>query len=948
MSTPSADPPRTCPDQPTLLRWIRDQLAEEDAAAIDEHVDLCSSCRQAVERLDSELGRGGLLLSVTPPLVDDDEPPPLEGYEHLGRISAGGMGVVWRFHDLKCGRDLAVKVMKSKFRASPEALRRFFEEARVIGQLTHPLIVPIHTMGRLPDGRGYYTMKLVEGETLASLLRGRSDLADRRDEFVRIFHQVCQALAYAHGRGVIHRDLKPTNVMVGKHGEVQVMDWGLSKDLTAAPPGTPPEAHADGSGSGSSDHTGAGSVLGTCSYMPPEQACGRVGEVDQRSDVFGLGAILCEILTGEPPYPRGDRSDAELLEAAREARLDHAIGRLRACGAEPDLVRLAEHCLAPERADRPADAAEVAGAVSNYQKAVEVRLQQERLERERQQVKTAEEARRRRLWAGLSASLLATAVVLAAGLLAANHFRVEADRNSQTARQQAEIAIDTLQFLTGEVNAKLEVLPEADPLRRELMQETLRRVERIDATLAGPEAVGLTTMLAARTMGDLSMNMIDISPQAADARTALGRAADEYGRAVRVARELAAERPDELVMQVDLAQALVKLATCQRRSSSEEARATLDEADRYTRECLVSHPGSKELRLARVECLYELGDLWWRQLREMPKSFRYFEEGEKIARALSAEHPDDAGCRSVLCTAILGSSSHAVEAKDYPKALKYDRERLEISERWFQQSTDPLESQRARLDLAFARLRLGQTLCRALLFDKAVKPLSDSIQEFEGYLQRAPLHRRARVNLYFAYRNLGEAYQGLKDAKSAEGAFRKALAEAEKLADAVKDDLQYETYLSLGLERLAMHLLGESENFSNPEAMALLERKRTLDGTIVARDPKIVKSRRDYSIAHELLGVALVARPPRSIPPAPARNADDPRGPHHRKTRRRRDPRRLSGGPVLCRALRTRRAKPQRKGRLHGAGAALCGTYARLWLGSAEPACRTRRPWTDR
>src|SRR5262249_30014892 len=153
------------------------------------------------------------------------------------------------------------------------------------------------------------TMKLVEGRTLAALLKERADPTRDLPHFLTIFQQVCQAVAYAHKQGVIHRDLKPANVMVGAFGEVQVMDWGLAKalDRGRGRPAAESEgmAAADGqAGSGGDPRlmTQAGAVLGTYAYMAPEQARGEVEGLDERCDVFGLGAILCEILTGRPPF----------------------------------------------------------------------------------------------------------------------------------------------------------------------------------------------------------------------------------------------------------------------------------------------------------------------------------------------------------------------------------------------------------------------------------------------------------------------------------------------------------------------------------------------------------------------------------------------------------------------------------------------------------------------
>src|SRR5262249_27621722 len=155
-------------------------------------------------------------------------------------IARGGMGVVYRAHDPDLGRELAVKVLHERYRDHPVARDRFLREAHITARLQHPNIVTIHEQGRLPDDRPFFAMKLVRGRTLDALLAEGVPAS----VLVPVFGQVCQAVAYAHTRGVVHRDLKPRNVMVGAFGEVQVMDWGLAKVLPDegragdGPPGT--------------------------------------------------------------------------------------------------------------------------------------------------------------------------------------------------------------------------------------------------------------------------------------------------------------------------------------------------------------------------------------------------------------------------------------------------------------------------------------------------------------------------------------------------------------------------------------------------------------------------------------------------------------------------------------------------------------------------------------
>ena len=152
-------------------------------------------------------------------------------YELLGEIARGGMGCVLRARDPDLNRELAIKVLLDRHQHTPDVKQRFVEEAQIGGQLQHPGLVPVHEIGALPDGRAYFTMKLVRGRTLASLLEERTDLVRDLPRFLGILELICQTMGFAHSRGVIHRDLEPSNIMVGAFGEVQVVDWGLAKVL---------------------------------------------------------------------------------------------------------------------------------------------------------------------------------------------------------------------------------------------------------------------------------------------------------------------------------------------------------------------------------------------------------------------------------------------------------------------------------------------------------------------------------------------------------------------------------------------------------------------------------------------------------------------------------------------------------------------------------------------
>jgi tetratricopeptide (TPR) repeat protein len=268
------------------------------------------------------------------------ELPRSDRYQITGRIGEGGMGIVMRALDHELGREVALKVARDT--AGDASLReRFRAEARITGLLEHPNIVPVHELGLDDDGRPYFTMKLVQGRTLAD----PSMLAELSPErLAQVILRVCDALAFAHARGVVHRDLKPANVMVGSFGEVLVMDWGLAKQVgslggSAATPGSAPETAAG-------TVTLAGTVVGSPAYMPPEQARGELDAIDARTDVFGVGAILHEGLYGEPPYRGADRD--EVLRRAAAAQRSEPGRR----SAPRELAAIVERALQPDREAR--------------------------------------------------------------------------------------------------------------------------------------------------------------------------------------------------------------------------------------------------------------------------------------------------------------------------------------------------------------------------------------------------------------------------------------------------------------------------------------------------------------------------------------------------------------------------------------------------------------------
>jgi eukaryotic-like serine/threonine-protein kinase len=258
-------------------------------------------------------------------------------YDELGR---GGMGRVHPATDRNLLRHVALKRLDRELAQEPMYRDGFIAEAQITGQLEHPNIVPIHELAISPEGVPFFTMKLVQGKSFDRWLRDHPPGSrERLEEGLEIFLRVCDAVAYAHHRGVIHRDLKPENVMVASFGQVYLMDWGLAR-LTKTRPASGSRAQMEAFG-----------AVGTPEYMAPEQARGNPSEMDDRSDVFGLGAMLYEIVSGRRVY--GDLRDAEaIMERARQGQVVSIDTAAFGLGVSKRIRAIVQRATRPDPAER--------------------------------------------------------------------------------------------------------------------------------------------------------------------------------------------------------------------------------------------------------------------------------------------------------------------------------------------------------------------------------------------------------------------------------------------------------------------------------------------------------------------------------------------------------------------------------------------------------------------
>jgi serine/threonine protein kinase len=591
--------------------------------------------------------------SISTPIAMDDtpsrdavEPRPdvavVAGRFELGpELGRGGIGTVRRARDPLLDRPLAVKLLQQRHRRQSHVAHRFLDEARIAAGLQHPGVPPIHDIGEASDGRPFIAMKLIEGRTLAELLRARLRLTDDLPRFLMVFEQVAQTMAYAHSRGIIHRDLKPQNVMSGSFGEVQVMDWGLAKkshaivDDASCEDATNPTVAADGE---ALEATRPGAVIGTPAYMSPEQARGESDRLDARTDVFGLGAILYEILTGQSPFP-----DRRQTERAKQGDMSDAFARLDDANCDPELAALAKRCMAPDPARRPKDAQGVAECMTAYHAGVQERLRQVELEA----AKTHEARKRRRIVVILATLTLFSAT---AGLGVALWLQARANanlsaKNQQLAdandreRQRFELAMEAIGLFHGDISQDL-ILREKqfDKLRGKLLRGATDFYEKLEAQLQDQSDPQSRAALG-RSYHDLAGLEAAIGN--------LDEAKVVHGRAVAVRREIAAKPGATAEAKLDVASSLLALGWLQHRTSDPKVVDSVSEAESIVRRLEADAGTSDDSQKTLSQICVLRADLAL-QAGRVAAGQQEFERAKVILQRFLDAHPSDIRLHEML------------------------------------------------------------------------------------------------------------------------------------------------------------------------------------------------------------------------------------------------------------------------------------------------------------
>jgi serine/threonine-protein kinase len=750
----------------------------------------------------------------------------------------GGLGEVFVAEDRELHREVALKEIQQRHAHDAECRARFLLEAEITGGLEHPGIVPVYGLGVYPDGRPFYAMRFIQGDTLEQALRrlhqapsasedhGQGRLALR--QLLSRLLATCYAVAYAHSRGVIHRDLKPANILLGPFGETLVVDWGLAKVVgrPEAEPGTARQELRPSSGPDLA--TASGSTLGTPAYMSPEAAEGRLELVGPASDVYGLGATLYALLTGRPPV-----SGSDILEVlAKVSRGDWLPPREVKKDTPAPLDAVCRKALALKPEDRYASVLALAADLEHW-------LADEPLVayREPWTARLGRWVRRHQTLAASTAALLFTAVIaLAVSTVligraqkqTASALEAEARR-----RQQARQALDSLSSrLVEEWLARQKDL---QPEHREFLEQALASYEEFSQDTGRDESALAGVANAHRRIGRIRAKL----GQAAAAEAAFDRAQELYA-------ELAENYPDQPDYRLGLAQSLNDRADLMDKTRPQEAETIYRQALERFLPLVADFPDRGDYRQALAICHNNLG-LVLENTGRLGEAVTAYGEALKVYEGLAADFPDRPEYRKYQAashynlgnvfhnTTQIGKSEAAYGkalallnrlAADFPKQPDYRQELARCQNNLgslLQTADRPREAEAAyraagdlqkrlaadfparpdyRLELARSHNNLADLLAKTKRAPEAEAAYQLALGLLRQLAADFPARPEYRFEQALTYNNLGELQRTTGRPREAEETYRQSVALYRQLATDLPAVPDYRNELAMALGNL--------------------------------------------------------------------------------------------------------------------------------------------------
>ncbi len=782
----------------------------------------------------------------------------------------GGLGEVFVAEDTELHREVALKQMQARHADSERTRARFVLEAEITGGLEHPSIVPVYGLGTYADGRPFYAMRFVRGESFRGAIAAfhtsfkRRSGAARTLEFRKLlgrFVNICDAIAYAHSRGVLHRDLKPDNVMLGKYGETLVVDWGLAKALgkreTPADDLHSDERLLDPISEGDVAETQLGTAIGTPGYLSPEQATGRIDELGAATDIYSLGATMYHLLVNRPPI-RGDDLRTVLERTKRgeikpPRQLDARVPR--------GLQAICLKALATKPEDRYPTARALADDVEQW-------LADEPVSalREGPLVRLGRWMRKHRALVGsMAAAIVVVAAVASAAAVSIERARREAtdlaeangrlatkneqladterkakeqaERSAQEADKQRNLTLDTLNALVYDVQDQLANRAGMQELKRRLLDTARMNLTKIGGSSDGrTRTVDRLSAAAMVKTGDLFATLGSMD----EAATLYREAADA------LTKSLAADRSDAWVRQV-LSVAQNNLGgILQQQGDLPAARTLFEQSLAQRKQALAEMPDDIDTERDVAICYVRLGEVV-RQQGDVAAARKLYEQSLEITSRIATSRPGDRQAQRDLAIGYSRLGDIYLRQGDATTAETFFRRDWEVSGKLVEADLDNVQAKR---DLMIAEHRLGDLLMETdpsaarAFYEKGLATCRDLAEADKNDVS-------IQRDLSVAHSKLGDVAVKTQDWKTAREHFEGALQIIALCAEKNPTNAQAQRDLSVASERLGDVLLRIGDAAASLE---YFERALTISEQLAAADPANAQSQRDLSVALNKMG----------------------------------------------------------------------------------------------
>ena len=849
----------------TRVDALVDRYEELRARGIAVSVaELCGECRdlqkeverriQRLEAMNALLGTGvdeGASASTPAPSIDAGaRPSPPAGalstgsrYRVVRFHARGGLGEVFRAEDEGLHREVALKCLQPLHARNPQSRSRFLREADITGRLEHPNIVPIHAVGQDAEGRPFYAMRFVEGSTLHHAI-GHFHAHDRPDgdpskrrlawrELVSRFVAVCNTVAYAHSRGVIHRDIKPDNILLGPYGQTLLLDWGLAKQAAGEARETLSEGVADeGRLADDGLRTEAGTVIGTPAYMSPEQAAGRWDLVGPAGDVYSLGATLYALLSGQPPVQ--GRQVGEVLDKVK--RGDFPPPRQR----KPDVPRALESICLKAMARRPEERYATALALAAD---LEHWLADEPVGAWREPWTV-----RARRWLGrhrtLVTSAAAASVVAVAGLTLGLVLLAAANDRERVARVNAETKGIEAQEQRDKAAARFRMAREAvdrfhtqvsessefkdyglEPLRQKLLEAAAEFYRRLVAEEPNDLSLRVEQGRAFQRLGDL-YHQLGRDKQAEEA----------YHQALAVVQPLAEAHPQEVSFQRDLAGCHLSLGNFYYLlKQMDRAEAAHRQVLAIRQQLAAEHPADPVYQAELAAAYTNMGD-WFQDTRQTDQAEEFYRQSLGLYLGLVRDQPAADAYQIGLAKLYqnlgkLHRYTHPLEqvANDFRRAL-------DIWDRLAQADAGVIDYQIRKAEL---NNNLGAVYSQYQQWNEVQNYLEEALRIRQALVKAHPARTDLRHRLGRSYNNLGRGYSESGRVEKAEQAFRQGLALNEELVREHPNNRAYAMELGQSCA-----LLGNVLRERDPEdSLHWYDRAIAIEEAVVKVEPQYAEAR---------------------------------------------------------------------------------------------------------